>query len=136
MKIAVIGGAGYIGSHTIIELYKAGHSVVAVDNLVNSCDESLRRVAEIVGQPIPFRKSHPNLPLGLHRGNLYRPVPHSERRMDQCRHLQWTHGFPELGCADSLERNCLERNQGLPGTASQRTRGRLNFKVTIGFTWN
>ena len=57
MKIAVIGGAGYIGSHTIIELYKAGHSVVAVDNLVNSCDESLRRVAEIVGQPIPFIKA-------------------------------------------------------------------------------
>ena len=57
MKIAVIGGAGYIGSHTIIELYKAGHSVVAVDNLVNSCDESLRRVAEIVGQEIPFIKA-------------------------------------------------------------------------------
>ena len=57
MKIAVIGGAGYIGSHTIIELYKAGHSVVAVDNLVNSCDESLRRVAEIIGQPVPFIKA-------------------------------------------------------------------------------
>ena len=57
MKIAVIGGAGYIGSHTIIELYKAGHSVVAVDNLVNSCDESLRRVGEIVGQEIPFIKA-------------------------------------------------------------------------------
>ena len=60
------------------------------------------------------RKGHLDLPLGLHRGNLYRPVPHSERRMDQCRHLQWTHGFPELGCADSLERNCFEGNQGLP----------------------
>ena len=44
MKIAVTGGAGYIGSHTIIELDKAGHSVVVVDNLVNSCEESLRRV--------------------------------------------------------------------------------------------
>ena len=43
MKIAVMGGAGYIGSHTIIELYKAGHSVVVVDNLVNSSSESLRR---------------------------------------------------------------------------------------------
>ena len=54
MKIAVMGGAGYIGSHTIIELYKAGHSVVVVDNLVNSSSESLRRVAELVGSPIPF----------------------------------------------------------------------------------
>jgi UDP-glucose 4-epimerase len=57
MKIAVIGGAGYIGSHTIIELYKAGHTVVAVDNLVNSCDESIRRVSEIVGQEVPFIKA-------------------------------------------------------------------------------
>ena len=57
MNIAVIGGAGYIGSHTIIELYKAGHTVVAIDNLVNSCDESLRRVSEIVGQQVPFIKA-------------------------------------------------------------------------------
>ena len=54
MKIAVMGGAGYIGSHTIVELYKAGHSVVVIDNLVNSSSESLRRVAELVGSPIPF----------------------------------------------------------------------------------
>ena len=57
MKIAVMGGAGYIASHTIIELYKAGHSVVAVDNLVNSCEESLRRVSRIVGKEIPFVKA-------------------------------------------------------------------------------
>lgn len=57
MKIAVLGGAGYIASHTIVELYKAGHSVVAVDNLINSCEESLRRVAQIVGQEVPFVKA-------------------------------------------------------------------------------
>ena len=57
MKIALMGGAGYIASHTIIELYKAGHSVVAVDNLVNSCEESLKRVAQIVGQEVPFVKA-------------------------------------------------------------------------------
>ena len=57
MNIAVMGGAGYIASHTIIELYKAGHSVVAVDNLVNSCEESLRRVSKIVGQEVPFVKA-------------------------------------------------------------------------------
>ena len=47
MNILLTGGAGYIGSHTIIELDKAGHSVVVVDNLVNSNPESLRRVAKI-----------------------------------------------------------------------------------------
>ncbi|SEA73202.1 UDP-glucose 4-epimerase [Xylanibacter ruminicola] len=54
MNILLTGGAGYIGSHTIIELDKAGHSVVVVDNLVNSNPESLRRVAKIIGNEIPF----------------------------------------------------------------------------------
>lgn len=55
MNILVTGGAGYIGSHTIIELYKAGHTAVVVDNLSNSNPEGLRRVAEIIGvKEIPF----------------------------------------------------------------------------------
>lgn len=58
MKILVTGGAGFIGSHTLIELYKAGHTAVVVDNLSNSNPESLRRVEEIVGsgERIPFYK--------------------------------------------------------------------------------
>ena len=57
MNILVTGGAGFIGSHTLIELYKAGHTAVVVDNLSNSNPESLRRVAEIIGVPeIPFCK--------------------------------------------------------------------------------
>ena len=48
MNILLTGGADYIGSHTIIELDKAGHSVVVVENLVNSNIESLRRVAKII----------------------------------------------------------------------------------------
>ena len=54
MKILLTGGAGYIGSHTIIELDKQGHSVVVVDNLVNSNKEALRRVGEIIGKDVPF----------------------------------------------------------------------------------
>lgn len=50
MTILVTGGAGYIGSHTTVELLKAGHEVVVVDNLVNSKQESLRRVAELAGR--------------------------------------------------------------------------------------
>jgi UDP-glucose 4-epimerase len=57
MNILVTGGAGFIGSHTIIELYKAGHTAVVVDNLSNSNPESLRRVSKILGGvEIPFHK--------------------------------------------------------------------------------
>lgn len=54
MHILLTGGAGYIGSHTIIELDKAGHSVFVVDNLSNSNPEALRRVAKIIGKDVPF----------------------------------------------------------------------------------
>lgn len=54
MHILLTGGAGYIGSHTIIELDKAGHTVFVVDNLSNSNPEALRRVAKIIGKEVPF----------------------------------------------------------------------------------
>ncbi len=57
MKILLTGGAGYIGSHTIIELDKAGHSVAVVDNLYNSNPKALERVGEIIGKLIPFYKA-------------------------------------------------------------------------------
>lgn len=56
MKILLTGGAGYIGSHTAIELYKAGHEVLVVDNLINSKEEAIRRVERIIGKNIPFYK--------------------------------------------------------------------------------
>lgn len=56
MNILVTGGAGYIGSHTIIELINSKHSVVVVDNLSNSCLESLKRVEKITNSKIPFYK--------------------------------------------------------------------------------
>ena len=54
MKILATGGAGYIGSHTCLELLQAGHEVVAVDNLSNSKAESLKRVQEIAGRSLSF----------------------------------------------------------------------------------
>ena len=55
--ILVTGGAGYIGSHTVIELMKKGHKVVIVDNLSNSKFEAVKRVEQIVGESIPFIKA-------------------------------------------------------------------------------
>lgn len=54
MAILVTGGAGYIGSHTCIELLSAGYDVVVVDNLCNSSRESLVRVEEITGKHVTF----------------------------------------------------------------------------------
>lgn len=57
MKILVAGGAGYIGSHTCIELLEAGHEVVVLDNLYNSSKEALRRVESIAGKSVQFYKA-------------------------------------------------------------------------------
>jgi UDP-glucose 4-epimerase len=54
MSILVTGGAGYIGSHTCIEMQNAGYDVVVVDNLDNSNKEALNRVEKITGKPIKF----------------------------------------------------------------------------------
>ena len=53
-KILVTGGAGFIGSHTIIELVNAGHEVVIIDNLVNSSEKSIQEVEKIIGKSITF----------------------------------------------------------------------------------
>ena len=56
MAILVTGGAGFIGSHTVIELQNAGYDVVVVDNLANSSEKSLERVEKITGKKVPFYK--------------------------------------------------------------------------------
>ena len=54
MNVLLAGGAGYIGSHTCVELIEAGHSVIIADNFANSCPEAVRRVEEITGVTIPL----------------------------------------------------------------------------------
>jgi UDP-glucose 4-epimerase len=56
MRVLVTGGAGYIGSHTVVELLNANYDVVVVDNLDNSCEESLKRVEKICGREVEFHK--------------------------------------------------------------------------------
>lgn len=57
MAILVTGGAGYIGSHTVIELQNAGYDVVVMDNLSNSSEVALERVQEITGKSLTFYKA-------------------------------------------------------------------------------
>ena len=54
MAILVTGGAGYIGSHTCVELLNAGYDVVVVDNLYNSSEKALQRVEQITGKKVKF----------------------------------------------------------------------------------
>ncbi|MEE1329807.1 MAG: UDP-glucose 4-epimerase GalE [Acutalibacteraceae bacterium] len=56
MSILITGGAGFIGSHTCIEMQNAGYDVVVIDNLDNSSSKSLERVEKITGKPVKFYK--------------------------------------------------------------------------------
>ena len=56
MRVLVTGGAGYIGSHTCVELLLAGYEVIVVDSLINSREESVRRIEEISGRKLEFHK--------------------------------------------------------------------------------
>ena len=57
MAILVTGGAGYIGSHTVVELQNAGYDVVVLDNLSNASEKALDRVSKITGKPVRFYKA-------------------------------------------------------------------------------
>ena len=57
MSILVTGGAGYIGSHTVLELLEAGYEVVVIDNLDNSSEESLKRIEKITGKSAKFYRA-------------------------------------------------------------------------------
>ncbi|MCK4725689.1 MAG: UDP-glucose 4-epimerase GalE [Anaerolineales bacterium] len=74
MRILVTGGAGYIGSHTCVELLQAGYEVVVIDNLSNSKEESLIRVQELTGKSLEFHQLDLADFTGLERIFKSRPV--------------------------------------------------------------
>ena len=67
MNVLVTGGAGYIGSHTCVELLESGHSVVVIDNLCNSSAESLNRVQKLTGRKLRFYEGDVRDEALLHR---------------------------------------------------------------------
>lgn len=54
MKVLIAGGAGYIGSHTVVQLYQAGHSCIIADNLCNSSVKAVKQTSKIIGQEVKF----------------------------------------------------------------------------------
>ena len=95
MKILLTGGAGFIGSHTLIELTEAGHDAVVVDNLDNSSPISLKRVEKIIGKEVPFYKVDIRDREGLQK-------VFNEHKFDACIHFA---GLKAVGesCAKPLE---------------------------------
>ena len=102
MNILVTGGAGYIGSHTIVELNRAGHRTIVVDNLCNSSRESLARVEQLTGQAVPFYQVDIRDKAGLEKV-FY------EWRLDCCIHFA---GLKAVGESISLPWEYYENNIG------------------------
>ena len=68
MSILVTGGAGFIGSHTCVELLNAGYDVVIVDNLYNASEKAVDRVKEITGKDLKFYQSVLSVPYIINPG--------------------------------------------------------------------
>ena len=78
MNILVTGGAGFIGSHTLIELYKAGHTALVVDNLYNAKAEALHRVEEILNSQSPI--TNHQSPISNHQSPIHIPFVQADIR--------------------------------------------------------
>lgn len=100
MNILVTGGSGYIGSHTVVELFSAGHNVVVVDNLSNSSEIAMKRVADIVGHEVPFYK------VDIRDRNALEKV-FSENTFDCCIHFA---GLKAVGESVSLPWEYYDNN--------------------------
>ena len=119
MNIFVTGGAGFIGSHTVLELLKEGHDVAVIDNLSNASEEALSRVASLAGKSAKFYKGDI-----LDRALLDRIC--SENDFDCCIHFA---GLKAVG--ESVEKPWEYYNNNISGTlnlvAALRDHNMKNF---------
>ncbi len=104
MKVLVTGGAGYIGSHTCVELLNADFEIVVVDNLSNSHEEALRRVEKITGKKIDFYHTDLRDRQGLN-------TVFSEHSIDAVIHFA---GLKAVG--ESVEKSLLYYQNNVEGT--------------------
>ncbi len=88
MKILVTGGAGFIGSHTCVELLNAGYEIVVVDNLYNSSEKSLDRVRELTGKDFAF------YPFDIRDKENMRKI-FDDHKIDACIHFAGLKCVPE-----------------------------------------
>lgn len=104
MSILITGGAGYIGSHTCVELLQAGHEVVVFDNFSNSHPEALRRIEQIVGKK-----------LSIVRGDIRdQSAIEAALRQHQCRAVIHFAGLKAVG--ESVEKPLLYYDNNVVGT--------------------
>ena len=104
MSILVTGGAGYIGSHTVVELLTAGYEVVVVDNLCNSSRESIARVEDITGKNVTFYEADI-----LDEDALEQIF--AKEDIESCIHFA---GLKAVG--ESVEKPCMYYNNNITGT--------------------
>lgn len=104
MNVLVTGGAGYIGTHTCVELLNAGHSIVVFDNFYNSSPESIKRVKQITGKDFPFYECDMLDAEGLDR--IF-----AENKIDAVIHFA---GYKAVG--ESVEKPIMYFHNNLTGT--------------------
>ena len=95
MSILVTGGAGFIGSHTCVELLNAGYDTIILDNLCNSKSESVKRIKEITGKDVKFVKCDIRDRAGLDK--IF-----SENKIDAVIHFAGLKSVPQ-SCKEPLE---------------------------------
>ena len=102
MTVLVTGGAGYIGSHTVIELQQAGYDVIVIDNLCNASEKVIGRVEAITGKKVPFYQIDIRDREGLEK--LF-----AENEIDACIHFA---GLKAVGQSVSIPWEYYENNIG------------------------
>lgn len=101
MNILLTGGAGYIGSHTAVELIEAGHSVVVIDSLINSSENVIDRIRQITGKEVPFFR----LDLRDNLASVFEQ--HKQHKFDACIHFA---GLKAVGESVSVPLRYYENN--------------------------